>query len=791
MRNIDHLYYIDKTEHLEEGIKGFPSIYIEGNAATGKTVAVRMLLDKYPDVSCCTFNLELELKEPEKFLLKLEENKKQMEETVHWIVLDNIPAKIDERVSGFLTEMVRTIENQSKVIFVSREKPQSDFLSLFWEEHMELISMDQLLFTVGEVRKYVELTHSTWNAKELFEKTGGWAGCVAMLVRLQEKRIKAGKRKEISLFETYEMKHYVETEILSGLSENEKQLLSHISSCTWVTENFCVQVWECEDAPELLQNLYRKGLIFFEPEKKQWKINKVFDAYIIEAPLTLGKEDDWYEAHGYIREALLCKEKINAIESYQEYMIRNYKRIPIIGSVSENVLKWNNKDVRENYLRGVYYYQKQMFDGLDEEIELLEKTKEPDHDLKEILLNLHYLNPKTTLDTWLEMLAQYTKSGKKFHLYSILGYGVTCLCGIRDLSGLFIGTKKDVKQREKLWKQSFGEYEWNCYQLARIDFYLETEQKEAICEEDWQFLNKHDGDSFWQLLIAKLYLLCKLQRENPEQEQNEKIASLEKLLYSENNEVCRKNAEAISSLYAPWCGKREKLMKWLRETNLESVPMVTEENHIQCYCAVKGYILLNQYDRADKLIKKLIPFLQPYQRNRLMTEILFEQAIVLWKKELKGHAILSVIESFLICRNSRYVGFYASYGQRGCPVLEAYIEWQNANAPEGWSRKKKYNYGNVLRMPLEDYVQVVLRTAKKVSRADKKMPEDNVEEYLTMMETMVLQNIGYGLSNSQICEVLGVKLPTVKGHAYSLYRKLGVENRTQAVRKGKELGIIE
>lgn len=39
---------IDKTESLEKGIAVFPSIYIEGSAACGKTTAVQMLLEKHP-----------------------------------------------------------------------------------------------------------------------------------------------------------------------------------------------------------------------------------------------------------------------------------------------------------------------------------------------------------------------------------------------------------------------------------------------------------------------------------------------------------------------------------------------------------------------------------------------------------------------------------------------------------------------------------------------------------------------------------------------------------------------
>lgn len=77
-----------------------------------------------------------------------------------------------------------------------------------------------------------------------------------------------------------------------------------------------------------------------------------------------------------------------------------------------------------------------------------------------------------------------------------------------------------------------------------------------------------------------------------------------------------------------------------------------------------------------------------------------------------GQALRYVIESFLYSENARYVLFYTEYGKGGKEVLSAYVEWMKQNSPEGWHRKKKYNYGNVRRMPKEDYLELILRMAK-------------------------------------------------------------------------------
>lgn len=60
---------------------------------------------------------------------------------------------------------------------------------------------------------------------------------------------------------------------------------------------------------------------------------------------------------------------------------------------------------------------------------------------------------------------------------------------------------------------------------------------------------------------------------------------------------------------------------------------------------------------------------------------------------------------------------------------------------------------------------------------------------LSRRELDVLKLIAQGCSNQQIAECLFISLHTVKTHAQSINFKLGVERRTQAVARAKELGL--
>jgi len=61
---------------------------------------------------------------------------------------------------------------------------------------------------------------------------------------------------------------------------------------------------------------------------------------------------------------------------------------------------------------------------------------------------------------------------------------------------------------------------------------------------------------------------------------------------------------------------------------------------------------------------------------------------------------------------------------------------------------------------------------------------------LTPREHEILGLIAEGLSNREIGARLFVSENTVKTHSSRVFEKLGVNRRVQAVRKGKELGLI-
>ena len=67
---------------------------------------------------------------------------------------------------------------------------------------------------------------------------------------------------------------------------------------------------------------------------------------------------------------------------------------------------------------------------------------------------------------------------------------------------------------------------------------------------------------------------------------------------------------------------------------------------------------------------------------------------------------------------------------------------------------------------------------------------DSAMGALTKTEVKVLSYLGKGLSNKEIAAQLECSVKTVKNHLNSIFQKLSVSNRTEAVVKGIETGLV-
>ena len=121
---------IDKTYELEKGIKMFPSIFIEGAAASGKTVAVKMFLEKQKDINFALFFMDKE-RDDGTFIRKLSQIRKRMEQETIWVICEDMNQPLSEIKATTLVDFVQRLQDKNRCIFVSREKRTESFWNYY------------------------------------------------------------------------------------------------------------------------------------------------------------------------------------------------------------------------------------------------------------------------------------------------------------------------------------------------------------------------------------------------------------------------------------------------------------------------------------------------------------------------------------------------------------------------------------------------------------------------------------------------------------------------------------
>jgi DNA-binding NarL/FixJ family response regulator len=82
-------------------------------------------------------------------------------------------------------------------------------------------------------------------------------------------------------------------------------------------------------------------------------------------------------------------------------------------------------------------------------------------------------------------------------------------------------------------------------------------------------------------------------------------------------------------------------------------------------------------------------------------------------------------------------------------------------------------------------------TQPRDARADARAEREPLVEQLTPREQTVLALVADGLGNREIGRELDISEHTVKFHLASIFGKLGASSRTEAVRRGLRLGLID
>lgn len=785
---------IDKTAEIEAMLEEHLMICLNSMPGAGKKTAVRMLLEKHPEVNAVFCSVD-EI-EDSSALKYADENR------INWYLIRRPEQCAYPESDEGLWNFIHQMRKQDRIFLAADGFIPDSILTFVWNGVMGVVMPEAFRFTEAETYRYLKNSRSSLRYRDVYYLTDGYAGYVAMLVRI-EKQL-GGRWSVWELCRRYEIRKYIQNEVLSNIPQEDLRLLRERAAFPYLNEELVSILWT-DPQREAEERLILRGAMIYDPEKARWYVHPALRmaADVTISPELCQKATAWYEARGETQAALTCCWYLRDRKAYRECLIRNYDKVPFLNYQKPG---WSERGAAEDLPEILYLeWMECVLRGDTERMrnlraraeKLPERPAYTDSErdkLTEIFLNITYTDPDISASEWMGMLRKYSEPGRPLRLYFMLGESVSYLSGLRDLSELFACGRKKRAEYKMLWEERLEPVNQTAYRLAELEYELQVDAAAVRTGESLGLLPETDETTPWQIRLGMMYIAyLALDNDGFSYRMKKFIVDTAKSLERESAYVCRWNARALLYLARAKWGEKEDLMRWIRETG-GNIGNEYGKTRFYMVAETKMALYLGNYTHAENLLSILIPLFRERHNWRWLAEALFQRAVAEWEKGEHVQAVKTTAESIVAANPYRYVKFYTGYGKTGTAILKEYKNCLDKTDTVGYQRKKKYKYGDVLKMSVSDWLDYVIRRAnrERENYVDLQGEQQNIyhEEKLTVTEQMVLQYLAKGYANAEISRAMNIKMSTVKSHVYNIYKKLGVATRVQAVGKGREWGLL-
>jgi LuxR family maltose regulon positive regulatory protein len=217
----------------------------------------------------------------------------------------------------------------------------------------------------------------------------------------------------------------------------------------------------------------------------------------------------------------------------------------------------------------------------------------------------------------------------------------------------------------------------------------------------------------------------------------------------------------------------------------DSPPPIDQYTYIAAYAQLLcGWLDLLQ-GQAARTIQRLAPLIETARiagHTQQLIQLLAIQALAHAATGDTALAHRELHQLLQLTAPEGYIRIYVDMGEPMCDLLE---------------RLRLSNTDLILAAYKQQLLAAFAPPSAQQHRIETILPIEtpartsvNLVEPLSEREREILRLVADGLSNSQLADKLIVTVGTVKKHLNNIYGKLGVASRTQAIVRGRELGLL-
>jgi LuxR family maltose regulon positive regulatory protein len=231
-------------------------------------------------------------------------------------------------------------------------------------------------------------------------------------------------------------------------------------------------------------------------------------------------------------------------------------------------------------------------------------------------------------------------------------------------------------------------------------------------------------------------------------------------------------------------GQLHEATRWARAHHLGVDDELSEWLEIEYCTLARWHIAERRPDDALGLLRRLAAAAEPARRSGRLIEILALQALAFQIQGETPTALKVLARALALAAPEGYIRVFVDEGAPMAALLRA-----------AHARRIMPGYVATLLAAFPDRLEARdLRLAEGAGTSplvSSLQPLASLVEPLTNRELEVLRLVAAGRSNRQVADELIVAVGTVKAHLNTIFGKLGVTSRTQAIVRARELQLVE
>ncbi|NPV76643.1 MAG: helix-turn-helix transcriptional regulator [Anaerolineae bacterium] len=249
-------------------------------------------------------------------------------------------------------------------------------------------------------------------------------------------------------------------------------------------------------------------------------------------------------------------------------------------------------------------------------------------------------------------------------------------------------------------------------------------------------------------------------------------------VYVKNPIPMLRSVEALKARIYLKQGRLDQAASWVRERGLSVTDEVDYLGEYEYLTLARVWLGEGVFTGVNELLTHLLALAEAQKRKGCVIEILLTQALLHQAQGNHPQALAALERALALAQPEGYLRIFVDEGEA---VHRLLLNFKSANEKQ-------------TAHPLNGYVDKILAAFSPRVVVIPKSPIVNQGsefiEPLTERELEILHLIAEGRSNAEIGQRLYLALSTIKGYNLRIFNKLQAQNRTEAVARARELGLL-